>query len=178
MESQSTQSALAQDTPIERDLARVKAVLNQIISTGGFELSVKVTPAASAPEDPEAPAWLVSFAGRDSELVLDSHAALLDALASVALKAARIDEAKSRRIAFDCQNYRQLRGAEIKLMARMAADRAIESRESYEMSPMNAAERRLVHLALRDEARVRTESQGIGPGRKVVIYPASLPKKA
>lgn len=171
MASQTPQLGEAVRRPLPAELARIKEVLDEIIRKGGFALHVKVDAAPPSPNDPESPEWCVELSGYDAPLVLESHAALLEALASIALKAARVDESRAKRIAFDCEHYRQQRATEIKRMAQMAADHAVESHEPYAMSPMNAAERRLVHLALRDDTRVRTESQGDGAGRQVTIYP-------
>ena len=41
----------------------------------------------------------------------------------------------------------------------------------YEFAPMSSRERRIVHLALRDQADLRTESQGEGGRRCLVVYP-------
>lgn len=171
MASQTPRLDEAAAQPLPVDLARIKEVLEEIIRKGGLDLRVKVDAAPHSPDDNESPEWFVELSGYDAPLVLESHAALLEALASIALKAARVDEIRAKRIAFDCEHYRRQRATEIRLMARMAADRAAESHEPFAMSPMNAAERRLAHLALRDDSRVRTESQGDGPGRRVMIYP-------
>jgi spoIIIJ-associated protein len=55
----------------------------------------------------------------------------------------------------------------------MAAERVIETGEAFPLNPMSPRERRLVHLALRDQPQVRTESEGTGPERRVVILPSS-----
>ena len=60
---------------------------------------------------------------------------------------------------------------ELRLMAQVAAERVIDTGDPFALSPMNPRERRIVHLALRDQLRVRTESEGMGLERKVVIYP-------
>jgi spoIIIJ-associated protein len=39
---------------------------------------------------------------------------------------------------------------------------------------MNSRERRVIHMALRNEAAVRSESFGSGPGRQVIVYPAGM----
>jgi spoIIIJ-associated protein len=41
----------------------------------------------------------------------------------------------------------------------------------YEFAPMSSRERRIVHLALRDHGDLRTESEGMGLRRYVVVYP-------
>ena len=59
------------------------------------------------------------------------------------------------------------------MTARVAAERVQSSRQPFKLNPMNARERRIVHLALQDFPGVRTESVGIGEQRQVVIHPAS-----
>lgn len=165
--------------PLENYLVKIEAVLKEVIRAGRFSLKVsvsKLTIGQGEAGDPDAPEWRVDFSGPDSSLVLESHAALLDALASIACKAARLDESLLRRIAFDCENYRQTRATELRLMAQMAAERVAASGDPFEMSPMNSAERRLVHLALKDKPEVRSESAGAGPERRVVILPILQPK--
>lgn len=158
--------------PLEGCLGRIEAVLKEMIRAGKFALEVSIAKAPADSIDPETPEWFVNFSGRDSDIVLESHAALLDALASIALKAARVDESLHRRISFDCQGYRLMRTVELRLMAQMAAERVMESGESFALTPMNAAERRTIHLALANRPRVFTESEGLGRERKVVIRPA------
>ena len=54
-------------------------------------------------------------------------------------------------------------------MARSAASRAIRQHSTVSLPPMSAYERRLVHIALRDNNRVDTHSEGSDPERRVVI---------
>ena len=56
-------------------------------------------------------------------------------------------------------------------MARSSAQKAVKSGRSVKLAPMNAYERRLVHLALRDSVEVTTHSEGADPERYVVITP-------
>ena len=54
-------------------------------------------------------------------------------------------------------------------MARSAAARAVRQHSTVNLPPMSAYERRLVHIALRDDDRVDTHSEGSDPERRVVI---------
>ncbi len=56
-----------------------------------------------------------------------------------------------------------------------AADRVKRSHTPFHFNPMNSRERRIIHLALRNETAVRSESAGVGPLRQVVVYPADMP---
>jgi spoIIIJ-associated protein len=111
----------------------------------------------------------VHFSGADQDLLLEKNAALLDALESVVLKAIRIEEDLFGKITFDCRDWRRSRVEELKLMAQVAAERVIETGDSFSLNPMNARERRIIHLALKDDARVHTQSDGFGSERRVVI---------
>jgi spoIIIJ-associated protein len=65
-----------------------------------------------------------------------------------------------------------MRREELRLMAQVAAERVIDTGDPFALNPMSPRERRIVHLALRDRPGVRTQSEGMGPDRKVVIFPA------
>jgi spoIIIJ-associated protein len=56
-------------------------------------------------------------------------------------------------------------------MAQVAAERVIDTGQPFILNPMNARERRIIHLALKDRPQVQTQSEGMGPERKVVIFP-------
>ena len=57
------------------------------------------------------------------------------------------------------------------MAATVAAEKVRQTGTPYQFAPMSSRERRMVHLALRDEADLRTESDGEGMRRSVVVYP-------
>lgn len=77
-------------------------------------------------------------------------------------------------IVVDVGNYRQRRQESLEGLARRMAERVRQSGRPISLEPMAAYERRIVHLALRDDASIYTESTGEGENRKIVIYPAKL----
>jgi spoIIIJ-associated protein len=56
-------------------------------------------------------------------------------------------------------------------MAQTAAERVRNSRVPFIFDPMNAQDRRIIHMALVDELGVRSESEGDGQMRRVKIVP-------
>lgn len=176
MEPRSLSSSQPQG-PIENYLARIESLLRQVIQHGGFELAVVVRKNEPTEEDPEAPEYVVDFSGRDADLLLEKNATLLNALEYVVLRASRLEEDWFRKITFDCQDWRRLRVCELQLTAQLAAARVVETGDPFTLTPMSPRERRIVHLALKNEARVHTMSEGFGPERKVVILPAPPPAR-
>ena len=65
--------------------------------------------------------------------------------------------------------YKSRRQDKVASMAQSAAERAIRTHKSVSLPPMNAYERRLVHIALRGNDAVDTHSEGSDPDRHVVI---------
>ena len=72
----------------------------------------------------------------------------------------------------DCGGYRALRFEELRMTAKVAAERVQTSKQPFRLNPMSSRERRIVHLALKDMPGIRTESVGAGDERQVVIHPA------
>jgi len=167
--------------PIDSYLAAIESLLKQIIRHGGFDLALTIQRASSAPEGGEAtfeaPEVVVAFSGPDSDLLLEARAELLNALEYVVLRAVRLEEDLFGKITFDCQDWRRLRMEELKLMAQVAAERVAETKDPYPLAPMSPRERRIIHLALKDQPAVRTVSEGFGSERRVVIYPAPTPRE-
>lgn len=75
-------------------------------------------------------------------------------------------------IVVDVGNYRQRRQESLEGLARRMAERVRQTGRPIMLEPMAAYERRIVHLALREDKTIYTESSGEGENRKIVIYPA------
>jgi spoIIIJ-associated protein len=138
----------------------------------GFEISAAANSEAGRDDEDLA----VVFSGADQELLLDRDAELLLALEHIAHRWLRLDPRLHDRVRFDCDNYRATRLTELKLSARVAAQRVRETGQPFQFNPMSPRERRIVHLELSGAQGVRTASEGSGERRQLVIYPAAKAK--
>lgn len=73
--------------------------------------------------------------------------------------------------AVDVQQYKVRRGQALQSLAQRMAERVEETGRAVALEAMPASERRIIHLALRDHAKVTTQSIGEGENRKVMILP-------
>ncbi len=81
------------------------------------------------------------------------------------------DEKTRTRVIVDSESYRQRREKALVKMAREVADEVKNKGRPREMEPMNPAERRVIHLALKSDKDVETTSKGEGNFRRVVVSP-------
>jgi len=119
---------------------------------------------------------VVNFSGADEGLLLERNAELLLALEYVAHRWLRLDPRLHDAVRFDCGDYRATRLEELKLSARVAAQRVRETGQVFHFNPMSPRDRRIVHLELTGASDVRTSSEGSGDHRHIVIYPAGTSK--
>lgn len=75
-------------------------------------------------------------------------------------------------VLLDVNGYREKRASTLRVLARKTAEIVRASKKPYELPPMPAYERRIIHLALADDKDLTTESTGEGSARRVVIKPA------
>ena len=152
--------------------AELRRCLDTLLRKARFELAYEIRaaePAAStALENPEI---LVIFRGRDQDLLLERNAELLKALEYLTLRWLRLDPQFYGRIRFDARDYRSTRIEELKLSARVAAERVRETRTPFHFNPMLPYTTLFRSLVLQEEPGVRTSSEGTGPDRQVVVYP-------
>jgi spoIIIJ-associated protein len=144
--------------------------LETIVRAAGLQLkiSVQVVEPGSG-SDAEV---LADVDGRDKEILLERGAEVLKALEHLAFRALRLEPEHHEKIHIDCGGYRALRFEELRMTARVAAERVQTSKQPFRLNPMTSRERRIVHMALKDMPGVRTESIGVGEHRQVVIHPA------
>ena len=76
-------------------------------------------------------------------------------------------------VVVDVEGYRQRRYESLRLLARRLADQVRSTGRSLTLEPMTAGERRIIHLELRDDPYVTTQSIGEGEARKVAILSKS-----
>jgi spoIIIJ-associated protein len=153
---------------------RIDGFLRSVLDAGGIDLNYDIQEAQTADGDFETPDIMVKFSGPDVDLLLSNKAELLLALEHVTMESLRMPSEDHSRLSFDANDYRLLRIEELRLSAQTAAEKVKRTGEPFRFNPMNSRERRVIHLALRNETEIRSESLGSGPQRQVIVYPAGM----
>ncbi len=117
------------------------------------------------------PPVMVDITGRDLSILIGRRAERLNALQFITRLIVGKEVGRTVTIIVDVENYRKRREQQLRRMAKRLADQAARTGRRIAMEPMPANERRIVHIALRDDPRVTTESVGREPRRKVTIIP-------
>lgn len=107
--------------------------------------------------------------GGDLAVLIGRHGRTLDALQMVLSSLMSSRTKFHYPIVVDVESYKSRRKSKLQSVAHSAAERAVRQGSNVMLSPMNAYERRIVHLALVDDARVATFSEGEEPNRRVVV---------
>jgi spoIIIJ-associated protein len=153
---------------------RIEDFLDMILDDANFDVEYEIETGDSTNPEIENPEVVVKFEGPDVELLLANRAELLLALEHVTMEALRIPNDDHSRLSFDANDFRMLRIAELRLSADAAAEKVKRTSEPFRFNPMNSRERRVIHIALRNETELRSESAGFGGHRHVIVYPAGM----
>ncbi|MCR5582454.1 MAG: KH domain-containing protein [Eggerthellaceae bacterium] len=114
---------------------------------------------------------ILDITGDDLAVLIGRHGKTLDALQFL------ISSITSRQIGYrypvvvDVEGYKNRQREKLESLAHSAAKRALSQGRSIKLRPMTPYERRIIHMALRDNDQVDTGSQGEGAARHVVITP-------
>lgn len=143
---------------------RLTEFANHLFETMGFQVqcSTSVTDGM----------LYLDLSGLDVEEVIANRGELLHAVEYLLNKIFQTDVNEHGMINCDVMGKKQTRMTELQLIARTAAEKVRQTRLPFKLNPMDSRERRIVHLALADDQTIRTESEGEGEFRKVVIYPS------
>jgi spoIIIJ-associated protein len=113
----------------------------------------------------------LNIQGDGGGLLIGRKGQTLDALEYLVNKMVHKDQEGKKRIVVDTENYRTRREESLVKLAQRLGERARQLGRPVTISPMNAHDRRIVHLALQNDKSLRTRSTGTGLYRKVIISP-------
>lgn len=138
----------------------------EVLDIAGFRVEIRTS------EDDER--IFVRIHGADRRWFLERNGELLDAVQVLANKAL-VGRSVEKDIELDCADFKQQRVSDLEQRAREAADRVRRDGVEQLLPAMSPIERRIVHVALQDDADVTTESRGEGFYKRVAIVrrPAS-----
>lgn len=171
--TQSTRSAPAvSDEEIEEELSIAQTALGQLLDYMGVDATVDVVKGTPADgEAPEDTPWILDVNGDDLGLLIGKRGETLSDLQYITRLIASRQTQRRSRFVVDVEGYKTRREDVLRKLAIRMADRAKEQGRTMTLEPMPPNERRIIHLTLRDDEEVITESVGDGDHRKVTIVP-------
>ena len=152
---------------VEADLPEGAETLRDFIQNTVDLMGIEARVGAS--ETPEAVRAEIS--GDDLGLLIGRHGATIDALQYIAAIVVNGDRRERRQVIVDAEGYRDRRAAALTSLADRTAQKVARESTSIALKPMSAAERKVIHLHLKENSRVETVSEGNEPFRAVVVSP-------
>jgi len=145
-------------------LEEAKSVLEELLRLMDLEGTVEIAMGSETSK--------LNVKGSDLGILIGRRGEKLASLQHLVNLIVAKKEGQYNRIAIDVENYRGRREEQLRDVAERAAKRVQQSGKIIQLEPMPAIERRIVHLALVENPRVRTQSVGVEPNRRIVILPA------
>ena len=113
----------------------------------------------------------INLYGKDRHIILARKGEFLDSLQFLLYRIFIQNREEEKVLMLDSEGFRFSREQELQSLALKSADLAKQSHKPYTLDPMNPYERRLIHLALKDNREVTTSSKGEGFIKRVTIHP-------
>lgn len=165
-----TQPAAEWTPDVENTAAIAQATLKELLDHMGVRAEIETDLGTN--EDPNGtPPIHVNIVGDDLSILIGPRAETLNALQLITRMIVGKEIGRSAYLIVDVAGYRQRREDNLRQLAERMARQALMTGRRQTLEPMTPAERRIIHLALRDHEGVSTESIGVDPKRKVVIIP-------
>jgi spoIIIJ-associated protein len=175
---------LIEETPLESELEETepqesvsgdenalniaKEVVSELLEK--MKVRAKVLARYVQPQDQQdEPVILVDIQGDDLSILIGRRSETLNALQYITSLIVGKEVGHWVPMMIDVQGYRARRERSLRMLAHKMADQAIHTGHRQVLEPMPANERRVIHMELRDNPSVTTESVGEEPNRKVTI---------
>ena len=114
---------------------------------------------------------ILDITGENLAVLIGRHGKTLDALQFIISSITIRTIGYRYPIIVDVEGYKSRQRSKLESIAHSSANRAASQQRNVKLRPMTPYERRIIHIALRDDDRVETASEGEGTARHVVIIP-------
>ncbi|MBN2502594.1 MAG: protein jag [Anaerolineales bacterium] len=177
VEESSEAEAPAESAPepeYDEDDQNMIAVARETVAELLDKMGVKADVNANLGEsdDPRFPPPVtVDITGNDLSILIGRRAETLNALQFITRLIVGKELGRGVHVIVDVEGYRMRRERSLRQLARRMASQAVRTGRRQVLEPMAANERRIIHMELRDDENVTTESIGEDPRRKVTITP-------
>ncbi len=114
---------------------------------------------------------ILDINGDKSGLLIGRKGKTLDALQFIVNKIVNKAMERKMHVVVDSENYRRRRQESLTQMARKIADKAKRIKKPVSTNPLNPHDRRIIHLALKEDNELDTKSRGDGLLKKVLVIP-------
>ncbi len=139
--------------------------LEKVLAAGSLEVEVEYLEEKSSSDQ----VYFNLTSEDELGLVIGHRGETLDALQYLTSLAVNRETDEYCRVMLDAEGYRERRRETLERLAEKMKRRAIQTGRKVMLDPMPPHERRIIHLALKDDSRVKSYSEGDEPFRKVLI---------
>ena len=163
-----SQKSEAQDA----DVSIASEVLEELLGHLKVKAEINISRAEPARDEHESP-WVLDIQGNDLGVLIGRRGETLNALQYITRLIVNREVQRRANIVIDVESYKTRREATLRGLAQRMAEQARQQGRMVTLEPMPPNERRIIHIALRDDPSVVTLSEGMGDGRKVTIRPVA-----
>lgn len=165
------QSASASDSQSDSEVDAVLETVESVVSKLIHLMHLEAQVSAHYNEQDDRHGIYVDVRGNDLGALIGRHSETLNAFQHVASLIVGKETQEWAQLFVDVEGYRDRREKQLIQMAKRMAEQVAKNGKKQSLEPMPSAERRIIHIALRDHPDVTTESAGEEPRRKVTIVP-------
>lgn len=159
------------DEDISNDAQLAQQALRELLDHMGLgETSIDIYHAEPASPEEDAP-WILNIEGEDLGILIGRRGETLNALQYITRLIVSRELQRRANIVIDVEDYKSRRESTLERLARKMAEQAKRLGKTVTLEPMPPNERRVIHVTLREDDEVETESIGSGDSRKVTIIP-------
>jgi len=158
-------------TDLENVSAIAKATVLELLEKMNLPRATVEAKITEPDDEFDRPGVNINILGEDLSILIGKQAETLNALQYITRLIVGKEIGRGINLSVDVEGYRARREQSLRHLARRMASQAVKTGRKQMLEPMPANERRIIHIELRDNEEVTTESVGEEPRRKVTIIP-------